>query len=201
MEISQKEMKKILADHKLWLDGKGGCRAVLAGKKFIGMGNVLIGADLRRADLSFAFLKSINLSRADFRGANLGSINMRDCKLSFAILCDANIDQASLAGSDLYESNFRHSSLLRSDLSNTNLFNADMRGAIMRGVNFDDSALIRTDFSDSDLIDAHFYGAMIKDADFSRTVVEHSIASLLVSPYKLQVVDIDKAYSRFAMNQ
>lgn len=201
MDITQKEMKRILADHKLWLDGKGGCRAVLAGKKLSGMGNVLMGADLRRADLSFAFLKSINVSRADFRGANLGSINMLDCKLSFAILCEANIVQASFVDSDLFESNFRKSSLLYADMSNTNLFNADMREAIMRGVNFDDSALIRTDFSDSDLIDAHFYGAMVKDANFSRTVVEHSIASLLVSLYELHVVDIGKAHSRFAMNQ
>ena len=60
------DLKKILDEHLLWLNGEGGSRA-----------------DLRDANLSDADLRCANLRNADLRGANLSDAN----------LCGASIDQ------------------------------------------------------------------------------------------------------------
>ena len=53
------DLKKILDEHLLWLNGEGGSRADLR------------DADLRCADLRDADLRCANLSDADLRGADL----------------------------------------------------------------------------------------------------------------------------------
>ena len=68
--MTQEELNKILEDHALWLEGKGGKQANLCGAN-------LSGANLRGANLCEA-----NLYRADLCEANLYR----------ADLCEANID-------------------------------------------------------------------------------------------------------------
>ena len=68
------DLKQILDDHRLWLDGKGGKRANLS------------GADLRAVDLSGANLCRTNLCLANLRGANLHEANLREADLSGAIV-------------------------------------------------------------------------------------------------------------------
>ena len=75
------DLKKILDEHLLWLNGEGGSRANLSNAD-------LFGADLRGANLSNADLCGANLSNADLFGANL-----RGANLSNADLCGASIDQ------------------------------------------------------------------------------------------------------------
>ena len=70
------DLKKILDEHLLWLNGEGGSCANL------------FGANLRGANLSDADLRCANLSNADLFGANL-----RGANLSNADLCGASIDQ------------------------------------------------------------------------------------------------------------
>ena len=70
------DLKKILEEHLLWLNGKGGSRADLIG-----------------ADLSGANLFGANLSDADLRGANLRGADLRNADLCRADLCGASIDQ------------------------------------------------------------------------------------------------------------
>ena len=66
MEASK--LKEILEQHKLWVDGKGGKRALLEGAN-------LIGADLSRAKISGAFLSGAFLSGAKLKGAILPDIS------------------------------------------------------------------------------------------------------------------------------
>ena len=99
--MNEKELKKILAAHKLWLETKGekGSRANLIGADLIGA--TLSGANLRRASLSEAHLNGADLSgadlrradlrRADFMGANLRGANLRATNLRDANLRDANL--------------------------------------------------------------------------------------------------------------
>jgi hypothetical protein len=63
------ELKTILADHALWLRGKGGKRANLSGANLSGAN--LSGADLSEANLSGANLYRANLSEANLSGADL----------------------------------------------------------------------------------------------------------------------------------
>ena len=100
------DLKKILDEHLLWLNGEGGSRANLSNADLFGanlsnadlFGANLFGANLRNADLSNADLRCANLSNADLRGANLSNAdlfgaNLRGANLSNADLCGASIDQ------------------------------------------------------------------------------------------------------------
>ena len=63
------DLKKILDEHLLWLNGEGGSRADLRGAD-------LRGADLRGADLRGANLFGADLSCANLRGADLSNANL-----------------------------------------------------------------------------------------------------------------------------
>lgn len=63
--MKPEELKRILADHTLWLVGDGGQRANL------------LEADLHGADLRGANLYGANLRGADLRGANLSGANLK----------------------------------------------------------------------------------------------------------------------------
>ena len=78
------DLKKILDEHLLWLNGKGGSRA-----------------NLRNADLSNANLRCANLRDANLRGANLSNADLRDADLRGANLRCANLSNADLSDSDL----------------------------------------------------------------------------------------------------
>ena len=67
--MEKTDLKKILEEHTLWLNGEGGNQADLRGADLRGAD--LRGADLRGADLSGADLRWADLREADLRGANL----------------------------------------------------------------------------------------------------------------------------------
>jgi len=107
------ELAEILIGHRVWLDGRGGCRADLPGADLRGAnlrGTLLSGADLRDADLSGA-----DLSDADLPGADLRRANLREADLS----------RANLTGADLRRADLSRADLSRADLSGANLTGAD----------------------------------------------------------------------------
>ena len=103
------DLKKILDEHLLWLNGEGGSRADLSG-----------------ADLSGANLFGANLSDADLRGADLSGANLRGADLSGANLSGADLSCANLRGADLRGADLRGADLCNANLSNANLSCASM---------------------------------------------------------------------------
>ena len=103
------DLKKILDEHLLWLNGKGGSRADLrcANLRNADLRNAdlscanLRNADLRNADLSGADLSCANLRNADLRGANLRNADLRNADLRCANLSDADLRCADLRNADL----------------------------------------------------------------------------------------------------
>ena len=90
------DLKKILDEHLLWLNGEGGSRADLSGADLSGanlFGANLSDADLRGADLSCANLRGAYLSGANLRGADLSGANLSCANLSNANLRGASMDQ------------------------------------------------------------------------------------------------------------
>ncbi len=75
------DLKKILDEHLLWLNGEGGSRANL------------FGANLRVANLRCADLRSANLRCADLRNADLRNADLCRADLRNADLCCASMDQ------------------------------------------------------------------------------------------------------------
>ena len=106
------DLKKILDEHLLWLNGEGGSRADLC------------DVDLRNADLRCANLRGANL-----RGANLFGANLRDANLRGANLFGANLRDANLRGANLFGANLRCANLFGANLRDANLSNADLSNA------------------------------------------------------------------------
>ena len=88
------DLKKILDEHLLWLNGKGGSRANLCDAD-------LSGADLFGANLSDADLRGANLSDADLRCANLSDADLRNADLCRADLRNADLCRADLRGASI----------------------------------------------------------------------------------------------------
>ena len=112
-------IKQILKDHKLWLEGAGGTRADLQ------------GANLRKADLQGANLQGANLREADLRKADLQGANLLEARLCKANLQEANLREAYLQGArlckaNLQEANLREANLQEACLCRANL--ADIKG-------------------------------------------------------------------------
>ena len=103
--MEQSELKKILDQHKLWLDanGQGGGRADLMGANLYRAD--LTGADLTGANLRDADLVGANLHGANLHGANLYNANLRDANLRDANLEDVSFINANLGGANLYGAN------------------------------------------------------------------------------------------------
>ena len=109
------DLKKILEEHLLWLNGKGGSRA-----------------NLRNADLCCADLFRANLRNADLHGADLRNADLCNADLRNADLCGANLFRADLSGADLRNADLCCADLCCADLSNADLHGADLRGADLR---------------------------------------------------------------------
>lgn len=77
--MNKDELKLILEQHRLWVEGNGGKRA-----------------DLQSADLQYADLQSADLRNADLRWANLRWADLQGANLQDANLQDANLDYSCL---------------------------------------------------------------------------------------------------------
>ena len=128
------DLKKILDEHLLWLNGEGGSRANLSNAD-------LFGANLRGANLSNANLRNANLRDADLRGADLSNANLRNANLRDADLRCANLSNANLSGADLSGVNLRGADLSGADLSFANLRGADLSGANLSCANLSNANL------------------------------------------------------------
>lgn len=84
------ELREILEQHRLWLDGEGGKRADLR------------GADLTHVDLSNVDLTYADLSYTDLSYANLSHANMRYARMCYANLSFSDMAYVSLHHANMY---------------------------------------------------------------------------------------------------
>ena len=131
------DLKKILDEHLLWLNGEGGSRA-----------------DLRNADLSNADLFGANLRGANLFGANLRDADLRNADLSNANLSNANLFGANLRGANLGNANLFGANLRGANLRGANLFGANLRGANLRGADLFGANLRDANLSNANLREA-----------------------------------------------
>ena len=99
----KKELERILAEHKRWIetDDMEGSRANLGGAD-------LRNADLRNADLWGADLRNADLRNADLRDADLWGADLRNADLRDANLWGANLGGADLRNADLRNADLRN---------------------------------------------------------------------------------------------
>ena len=133
------DLKKILDEHLLWLNGEGGSRADLC------------DVDLRNADLRCANLSDANLRGADLFGANLSDADLRCANLRGADLFGANLSDADLRCANLSDADLRNADLCRADLRNADLCRADLRNADLCRADLRNADLCRADLCEASI--------------------------------------------------
>ena len=107
--MTQEELDTVLADHKLWLEEKGGRRANLYGAKldFLDMtGAILCGANLNATNLHRAKMTNADLNGASLCGANLYGADLTRANLCGVGFYGAILTRAKLDGADLTDASF-----------------------------------------------------------------------------------------------
>ncbi len=94
--ISPEQLKKILEEHRKWVESDG-----VYGKKAN-----LFGANLQNTYLHGAILREVDLSGTNLFGANLQEANLIYANLQGAHLHEANLLGANLNGADLKGTHF-----------------------------------------------------------------------------------------------
>lgn len=158
--VKGKTLEQLLDEHAEWLYNMNPIRP--------------IWGDLINANLSYANLEGVNLSRAslhdinlknanltgailddvDLSCADLNSADLTDANLYNANLTKANLNWASLYGADLQFANLKFSSLKNADLRFANLKYADLGDSYLKGVHLDGANLKGVEFNYSNLVNA-----------------------------------------------
>ena len=176
------DLKKILDEHLLWLNGEGGSRADLSGAD-------LSGANLFGANLSDADLRGADLRGANLRGADLSGANLSGADLSCANLRGANLSDADLRGADLFGANLSDADLRGADLSGANLRGADLSGANLSGADLSCANLRGADLRGADLRGADLCNANLSNANLSCASMDQMIWDIHTAFYPLQCPD------------
>jgi uncharacterized protein YjbI with pentapeptide repeats len=128
--------------------------------------SVLIGADMREANLTAATMKDSDLSKANLTQAkldraNLLQTNFTDANLTGTSLRQTNLNKANLSGALLDRARLDRASISSAILTGAILIKADLRNA-----NLSKSNLTRADFSGANLYQADLTEANLNKADF-----------------------------------
>jgi len=127
----------------------------------------LTHANLRGANLTYAYLVHANLRRVNLGEANLTHANLHDANLTWADLREANLTRANLTYANLSDAE-----LPEANLTDANLSDADLREAYLPDANLTRAALYwanlrLADLTGADLTDADLTRANLTKADLS----------------------------------
>ena len=138
-------------------------------------GAVLIGADLRRIDLTAAKLRAARLGSADLRDANFGCQlqELADVANEYAKgeycadLEEAGLDHAKLSGAQLNYANMPKANLQQSHLDGAVLRRGELAGRGDQGATLDGAALGYAHLDGADLSGASLRGASLDAAQMA----------------------------------
>jgi uncharacterized protein YjbI with pentapeptide repeats len=107
--------------------------------------------DLRNAVLIGYELRQANLAGANMTGAHLGGAYLDRAQLVSAVLKKAKLFRAHLGAADLQGANLQGADLGGAHLADANLTGANLRGALLRGTNFYGAHLDKADLHKAQL--------------------------------------------------
>ena len=140
----------------------------------------LMGAMLRRADLSDCRLNPIHLYRGDVReakfvGSLLNGANLRGADCRQADFSNADMDRIILSDANLSGANLRGANLSRANLDRANLTGADLTGATLNGAALTRTKLTDAIFKESDFYETVFNSTPVSGADFSGSIMGYTM--------------------------
>ena len=122
-----------------------------------------IQPDFSSVDFKGAQLGQVNLAGACLNGADFSGADLRESLLIRADLSEAILSRTNLVRADLQGANLKAAILSEANLSDTILSDAGLSGAILTG-----AEVTGTDFSGVDFSKSNTHGARLGKAYFSR---------------------------------
>lgn len=175
------DIKKMIGEHKLWLESKG-----KKGEKAVFKGFELSEVDFSNTDLREAEFRDCIVIAADFTEANMENCIIKNCympnckfigtvlrssQITMTVLNDSVFDKVDMSFSNIGLSQFNHVTFryvhMISVKAHGATFNSavfdkvDMRTAVMFGVNMTNAKV------NAKISGTRFTGAILYDADFS----------------------------------
>ncbi len=140
----------------------------------------MMGAMLRRADLSDCRLNPIHFYRADLReaafvGSLMNGANLRGADCRQANFSNADMDRVILSDANLSGANLRGANLSRANLDRANFTGADLTGATFNGAALTRTNLSGAIFRESDFYEAVFNTTPVTDADFTGSIMGYTM--------------------------
>ena len=142
----------------------------------------LMGAVMRRANLSGCYLNPSHMYHADLRestlvnallnGANMRGADLRGADLTGADLDRAILSDANLSGANLTNANLQRTSLVGADLSRANLTGANFSGANLVRSSLSEAILNGADFFQTQIWACNLAGASVDGAALGYTVLQ-----------------------------
>jgi uncharacterized protein YjbI with pentapeptide repeats len=173
-------------------------------------GAVLIGADLRKADLTGARFDRADLDRADLQGAvlddarlvraSLTETNLRGALLRAAQLREARLERAELQGAALVDAQLQNATLKDAQLQDAALTSAQLQGASLVGARLEGATLAYAQLQRAKLDGSELQGAVLDHAQAQGASLRSAQlqgASLLA--VQLQGANFDQAELQGAM--
>ena len=149
--------------------------------------------NLSGADFCGADLHSADFCGADLSGANLNGANLSDANLSGADLSGADLNGAELSGAELSGANLSGANLISANLHGADLNKAGLRYANLSGATLRYANLSGADFNCANLSGADLNCALISDANLSDANLSgallffiNSRAALNLEPFQLK---------------
>ena len=148
------------------------------------------GADLRNSDLMGAVMRRANLSGCYLNPSHMYHADLREADVSNALLNGANMRGADLRGTDLSgadldravlsDANLSGANLSGANLQRTSLIGANLTGANLTGANFSGADLVRSDLTDAvladtDLFQTRIWGCTMDGADLSGSALGYTV--------------------------
>ena len=152
--------------------------------------------DLSNADFSGANLTAFNFRNANLIGANFINANFNKTNLRDADLKKANLSNAKIIGSYLFNAKLNNTRLSDAKIRNTFLVNADLSGALLNG-----TAFIDTNFNHTNLSGAYLDSTIFARVDLSNSYgfdkINHRSSSLIsTETFQLSQSEIPEAFLR-----
>lgn len=134
-------------------------------------------ADLRFADFSFSFLRSINLAGSDLRNCIIEEADFRDTDIfsSSVPTFSGNmylpiLEKATAKPSDISNSKLMNSRIINSHFQHVNLTNSDLSGSDLSNTSFYKGSLI-----EAKLTDCIMYGCNLSSANLTNANLQNSV--------------------------
>ncbi len=150
-------------------------------------GAFMLGANLSKAKLNHAQLRSTNLAAANISGADLSFAFLDNSILSGADFSDAILTHAYINWARLKDTNLSGTNLQRANLAGVDLSGADISGADLSGAYLEGAVLISTNFAGANLSRCFVFGISAWDLKLDNTIQE----GLIITPHNQPEVTVD----------